>query len=108
MNHHRIESAAHVAVLDALTGVGVVALPHPDRDVSLGTESLYAADWDALGRRLQAMGWSLEEDDDGGWAEAGHSRDGRELVGIYHRESMDARLPLNEVALAFSEAAGAV
>ena len=54
------------------------------------------------------MGWSLEEDDDGGWAEAGHSRDGRELVGIYHRESMDARLPLNEVALAFSEAAGAV
>jgi hypothetical protein len=82
-----IRYAAHVAHLDALTGEGLLLLPLVADDVRdpLGHGSLHAADWDAVVRHLDGLGWDPTEAEDGGLCYVGRTRDGRTVVGLYGR-----------------------
>lgn len=107
---HEISTAVHTAYLDPMTGLGMLVRPEPDHDVPrlLGMartvllpdpdrpgqdmrawvgESLFGADWDAMMRRRDELGWEPSEDEYGGVpVHAGTTPDGREVIGLYGRE----------------------
>jgi hypothetical protein len=89
---HRIETAAHVALLDVLTGEGVLALPDPADDLTMpgSTTSLHASDWDRMMAALAGLGWEISEDDDGTPLSASVLDDGREVVGLFGLDPIDS------------------
>lgn len=106
---HTIRTAAHTAHLDPMTGEGLLVLPNPREDVpdpfsSLGAcataDSVHAADWDQMVRALDGLGWEPTQDEDGGWLDAGRTRDGRPIIGLYGRDPITADPTLAEVASA--------
>ncbi|WGY03667.1 hypothetical protein QI633_07840 [Nocardioides sp. QY071] len=80
----RIESGAHVAVLDALRGAGVLVTPDPSTDITLGGgDGLHAADWDSITRRLIADGWTFYADEWDLPVEIGYLPNGSVAHGLY-------------------------
>lgn len=73
----RIDTGAHVALVDAVAGAGVLVAPNPENDVHLpgspvelsdglvGTTSgsLLGESWNDMMRRLAKEGWGYVEDD---------------------------------------------
>jgi hypothetical protein len=80
--------ASHAAYLDPLHGTGLLVRPLPREDVAdpLGGQSLHHADWDAVVRHLDGLGWEPSEDEHGDLCHAGYTSDGREVIGLYGRE----------------------
>jgi hypothetical protein len=100
-----ITFAAHVAYLDPMTGEGLLVRPKPADDLGLGMPSLHAADWDHVIAELDRLGWEPSEDDDGLPMFDGMTTDGREIVGLYGRESITSMPSLAECAEASGELA---
>ena len=95
----RIETAAHVAIVDVMTGEGVLVLPDPERDLNgPGVVSLHAADWDAMVAQLDELGWEPSADDDGMPLSAGTLADGREVIGLFGREPLASSPSIDECA----------
>jgi hypothetical protein len=97
-----IRYAAHVAHLDALSGEGLLVLPPVADDVCdpLGHGSLHAADWDAVVRHLDGLGWEPTEAEDGGLCYVGRTRDGRAVIGLFGREPVTGTPSIPEQAAA--------
>ena len=84
MNTIELDTLGHVAYLDPLTGVGLLALPHTEADVNLGPESLNGSAWNEALRQLAALGWDLLTDED--WQEPiteGTTAAGCKVVALY-------------------------
>ncbi len=62
------------------------APPREDVADPLGGQSLHHADWDAVVRHLDGLGWEPSEDEHGDLCHAGYTSDGREVIGLYGRE----------------------
>jgi hypothetical protein len=84
----RLDFASHVALLDPMTGEGRLILPEPSGDLALSGSpvSLHAADWGAVVRELDRLGWEPSENEDGGWLHCGRTSEGRDVVSLYGRE----------------------
>lgn len=77
-------TGAHVAVLDPMHGAGIVVAPLTSDDLRMGgPESLHAADWTSLVRRLADSAWTFLEDDWEDVAVIAYMRDGRKVHGLY-------------------------
>ncbi|QIX27603.1 hypothetical protein ncot_14075 [Nocardioides sp. JQ2195] len=77
-------TGAHVAVLDPMHGAGIVVAPLTSDDLRMGgPESLHAADWTSLVRRLADSAWTFLEDDWEDVAVIAHMPDGRKVHGLY-------------------------
>ena len=97
-----IRFACHVAHLDPMTGSGLLVLPLPDEDVTLGLPSLHESAWGHALAKLDRVGWELAEDENGGLCHEGYTKDGREIVGLYGREPVISDPSLEECADAFA------
>lgn len=77
-------------------------MPDPRDDVRdpLTAGSLHAADWTQMLVRLDSLGWELSESDDGGWLDAGMTRDGRCMVGLYGRDPLMSDPDLSDLVAA--------
>ena len=99
-----IAAAAHTAYLDVMTGEGLLVLPHADDDLGspLGVASLHEADWNAMLRTLDHLGWEPTEGEGGDLCAVGEDADGRTVVGLYGREPItsEPRLDETEASLA--------
>lgn len=119
----RIDYACHVAVLDPMTGSGLLVLPRPGDDVALPTteapartsgayapvsEWLHDADFAAVLADLDRRGWEPLEDDGGGMLHEGWTEDGREVVGLYGSDPIQSHVFIEEVAQAHVELHAAV
>lgn len=105
--------ACHVAHLDPLTGEGLLVLPRVDDDMHMPglPGSLHEADWNAVTRKLDGLGWepSVDVDGDGLTVAVGVTRDGREALAMYGREPVVSEPTVGERAeamMALCEAAG--
>ncbi|MGC3952851.1 MAG: hypothetical protein QM804_01105 [Propionicimonas sp.] len=115
-----ITYAASVAYLDMMTGTGLLALPRATDDlsgvllddpnapihgaISWNSWTLHAADFDAVVRHLDGIGWELAEGDwPGSWMEVGRDAQGRDLIGLWARESIIGNPSLEELEDAHRE-----
>lgn len=100
-----IHYACHTVYLDPMTGVGLLVRPNPEHDLrtsGLG-QSLQEADWNTAMRDLYARGWRPSEDEDGlGWALDSEMPDGREVIGLYGRESVIDNPTMEQIAESFA------
>jgi hypothetical protein len=80
--------ASHVALLDPLTGEGLLVLPLAADDLGdpLGGRSLHEVEWSGVVRHLDSLGWEPSQAEDGGLCFVGCTREGREVVGLFGRE----------------------
>lgn len=102
---HTITYAAHTAHLDAMTGEGLLVLPHPSDDLRApdGLPTLHEADWDGVMHDLDRGGWQLAEDEDeDGWAVVGETVDGRTVLALYGREPVTSMPSMAEQANALA------
>ncbi|GEP32753.1 hypothetical protein NSZ01_05210 [Nocardioides szechwanensis] len=94
-----IETGNYVAHLHPMSGEGVLVCPNPSRNVWLGAESVHEADWNAMIRRLDAVGYELSDDERGhAPVECGQTRDGRAIVGLFGRDPIVTDPPLDLIA----------
>jgi hypothetical protein len=102
----KIAYACHTAYLDPITGCGLLVRPLPEDDMG-GTDlgqSLQEADWNTAMRDLFARGWEPSMDEDGlGFALDSELPDGREVVGLYGRESVVDQPSMEQIAESFAE-----
>jgi hypothetical protein len=97
--------AAHTAYIDPMTGEGLLVRPRPELDLGFGFPSLHAADWGAAIAHLSWLGWEPMEDDDGSPMLAGITADGRDIIGLYGRESITSLPSITELRDAGAELA---
>jgi hypothetical protein len=87
MHTPTITRARHVAVLDALTGFGLLAVSGPESDVidplPHSALTLGQGDWDRMMADLGAAGWEPTEDEGGMPMFDGRLADGREVVALF-------------------------
>jgi hypothetical protein len=99
-----IKFAAFVAHLDPVTGEGLLVMPRPEDDLSLGGVGLHEADWDHVIAELDRLGWEPTEED-GGVCYDGDTTDGRAVIGLGCREPITAMPTLAKAAEAIEELA---
>ncbi|HPB73058.1 MAG TPA: hypothetical protein PLX71_08775 [Phycicoccus sp.] len=95
---HSLSTNLHTAVLDVMTGAGVLVVPDPARDVAdpFDGSSANLADMLALLDRLGPT-WTLPEDDFGSAILVGRMPDGREVLALGCAESVIGLPTLTEV-----------
>ncbi|MGJ9414351.1 hypothetical protein ACHAAC_16750 [Aeromicrobium sp. CF4.19] len=111
-----VETAAHVAVLDPMTGYGSLVMPsgadvpavsEPEPVVLAGglqgvapALSLHDADLSAMLTRLDGMGWEpLEDEQHGGFQHDEPTASGKAVVGLFGREPITTRPSLHDLAV---------
>lgn len=113
-----VATAAHVAYLNPMTGIGMLVCPRPDDDMrgpavpgrvvnglqTVQRASLHESDRDAIVRRLYELGWTFAEDESGSEIAEGATADGREVLGLLcSAEPIIARPTMEELAAAHGE-----
>jgi hypothetical protein len=101
-----IKFAAHVAYLDPMTGQGLLVMPRPEDDLTLGGVGLHEADWNYAIAELDRLGWEPTEDDEDeevGVCYDGDTIDGRAVIGLYGREPVVTMPTIREYAEADEE-----
>jgi hypothetical protein len=100
-----ITYSAHVALLDSLTGEGLLVLPLVAEDVRdpLGPGSVHEAEWNVVVRDLDALGWEPSEDEFSGLCHVGVTVEGRAVVGLFGRSPVVTMPASRETADALVE-----
>lgn len=105
---HRVPRAACEAFLEPLTGQGMLRLPKPSEDVHGLGMGFHAADYDAMVRELDRLGFEPTEGEDGGWCVDGMNRDGHEVIGLYGRHPIVSDPSIEQMVTASAALAEAV
>lgn len=101
-----IRFAAFTAHLDPMTGQGLLVMPRPEDDLSLGGVGLHEADWNHVIAELDRLGWEPTEDDEDeevGVCYDGDTIDGRAVIGLYGREPITQLASMRECGEASQE-----
>lgn len=107
----KIAYACHVAYLDPMTGSGLLVRPNPEDDIATPVKpgeipqcfSMHEADWNSTIRDLYARGWEPSDDGEDGLALDSMMPDGREVIGLYGRDSVIEKPTIEEIAASFAE-----
>ncbi len=100
-----MQFASNMAVLDPMTGQGLLVRPHPADDLTMGLPSLHESDWHRVIAELDRLGWEPTEDCDGLPMFDGMTTDGRDVIGLYGREPVTTMPTLSETSGAMHELA---
>lgn len=89
-----------------MTGEGLLVRPLPSDDLAPfdgSGRSLHDAEWCAVVRHLDGIGWEPSEDEHGDLAHAGWTLDGCPVVGLYGREPITSEPTVAAMAEAFAD-----
>ena len=97
-----LELGGFLAALDPMTGSGLLALAAPT-GISVGLDSLDAAEWESAFTQLRTLGWVPSEDARGDFCHEGMTPDGRSVIGLYGLDPVCADPTIEACADAFAE-----